>query len=47
MRLQDIIMREAPSAYIFQSDGAVHRQRSLEGDEELQQTSSNNAVAPI
>ena len=45
MRLQDIIMREAPSAYIFESDGAVHRQRSLEGDEELQQTSSGNAVA--
>ena len=27
MRLQDIIMREAPSAYIFDSDGAVHRNR--------------------
>ena len=33
MRLQDIIMREAPSAYIFESDGTVHRQRSLEGDD--------------
>src|SRR6266542_370842 len=32
MRLQDIIMREAPSAYIFESDGAVHRRRYLEGD---------------
>lgn len=32
MRLQDIIMREAPSAYIFASDGTVKRQRSL-GDE--------------
>jgi NADH-quinone oxidoreductase subunit B len=38
MRLQDIIMREAPSAYIFESDGTVHRQRSLETDDELQQT---------
>jgi NADH-quinone oxidoreductase subunit B len=34
MRLQDIIMREAPSAYIFDSDGTVHRQRQLEGDNE-------------
>jgi NADH-quinone oxidoreductase subunit B len=33
MRLQDIIMKEAPSAYIFASDGTVHRQRHLEGDE--------------
>jgi NADH-quinone oxidoreductase subunit B len=36
MRLQDIIMREAPSAYIFESDGAVHRQRYLEGDDEVE-----------
>ncbi|MCA1600358.1 MAG: hypothetical protein LC776_01500, partial [Acidobacteria bacterium] len=35
MRLQDIIMRESPSAYIFESDGSVHRQRSLEGDDDL------------
>ena len=34
MRLQDIIMREAPSAYIFDSDGGVHRQRHLEGDDD-------------
>jgi NADH-quinone oxidoreductase subunit B len=34
MRLQDIIMKEAPSAYIFDSDGTVHRQRQLEGDGE-------------
>ena len=34
MRLQDIIMKEAPSAYIFDSDGTVHRQRHLEGDGE-------------
>jgi hypothetical protein len=33
MRLQDVIMREAPSAYIFESDGTVHRQRSFEPDE--------------
>ncbi len=34
MRLQDIIMREAPAAYIFESDGTVRRQRQLEGDDE-------------
>jgi NADH-quinone oxidoreductase subunit B len=33
MRLQDIIMREAPSAYIFDSDGAVHRQRQFEDEQ--------------
>ncbi|HEU4596782.1 MAG TPA: NADH-quinone oxidoreductase subunit B family protein [Pyrinomonadaceae bacterium] len=33
MCLQEIIMREAPSAYIFESDGTVRRQRQLEGDE--------------
>jgi NADH-quinone oxidoreductase subunit B len=33
MRLQDIIMREAPSAYIFESDGTVHRHRELDGDD--------------
>jgi hypothetical protein len=32
MRLQDIIMREAPSAYIFESDGTVHRRRQFEDD---------------
>jgi NADH-quinone oxidoreductase subunit B len=32
MRLQDIIMREAPSAYIFESDGTVHRHRQFEDD---------------
>jgi NADH:ubiquinone oxidoreductase subunit B-like Fe-S oxidoreductase len=30
MRLQDIIMREAPSAYIFESDGTVRRHRDLD-----------------
>src|SRR2546422_4535437 len=38
MRLQDIIMREAPSTYIFASDGTVHRRRSLEGDDDLPKT---------
>jgi hypothetical protein len=33
MRLQDIIMREAPSAYIFESDGTVHRKRQFEGED--------------
>ena len=41
MRLQDIIMREYPSAYIFESDGSVHRQRQLEGEDELQ------AISPL
>jgi NADH-quinone oxidoreductase subunit B len=34
MRLQDIIMRESPSAYIFDSDGTVHRHRSFDEDED-------------
>jgi NADH-quinone oxidoreductase subunit B len=34
MCLQEIISREAPAAYIFESDGTVHRQRRLEGDDE-------------
>ena len=34
MCLQEIIMREAPNAYIFESDGSVHRRRHLEGDDE-------------
>jgi hypothetical protein len=28
-------MREAPSAYIFDSDGTVHRHRELPGDDEV------------
>jgi hypothetical protein len=28
-------MREAPSAYIFESDGTVHRQQSLDDGEDL------------
>ena len=43
MRLQDIIMREAPSAYIFDSDGSVHRNRSF--DEEAD-TSKVNLAKP-
>jgi NADH-quinone oxidoreductase subunit B len=43
MCLQEIIMREAPSAYIFESDGNVHRRRSLEGDGE----ESPAEVAPL
>jgi hypothetical protein len=41
MRLQDIIMKEAPSAYIFESDGTVHRQRQLEGDLEADATAAS------
>jgi hypothetical protein len=33
MRLQDIIMREAPSSYIFESDGTARRLRSFENAE--------------
>jgi NADH-quinone oxidoreductase subunit B len=43
MCLQEIIMRESPSAYIFESDGAVYRRRHLEGDEE----ESPSDVAPL
>jgi hypothetical protein len=32
MRLQDIIMREAPSSYIFDSDGTARRQRTFDGE---------------
>ena len=34
MRLQDIIMREAPSSYIFDSDGTARRLRRFDGEEE-------------
>ena len=44
MRLQDIIMRESPSSYIFDSDGAVHRQRSFEGEDQLQIAQANEAA---
>jgi NADH-quinone oxidoreductase subunit B len=45
MRLQDIIMKEHPSAYIFESDGTVHRQRHLESDADLEEVSSLDAEA--
>src|ERR671919_1076233 len=38
MRLQDIITREAPAAYIFESDGTVRRQRQFDEDEEEAET---------
>ena len=40
---QEIIMREAPAAYIFESDGTVTRRRQLEGDDE----ESVAEVAPL
>jgi NADH-quinone oxidoreductase subunit B len=45
MRLQDIIMREAPSAYIFESDGTVHRQQSLDDNPEAEPVSESAAPA--
>ena len=50
MRLQDIIMREAPSAYIFESDGTVHRQQSLDDGEEVlleNNSETQSASAPV
>jgi NADH-quinone oxidoreductase subunit B len=44
MRLQDIIMREAPSTYIFESDGTVHRQRTFEGEDQMQIALANEAA---
>ncbi len=47
MRLQDIIMREAPSAYIFESDGTVRRQRSFDNDQyQLSQQNNESELAP-
>ena len=46
MRLQDIIMREAPSAYIFESDGTVRRRRSFDSDEpQIADSSKSEAAA--
>jgi NADH-quinone oxidoreductase subunit B len=45
MRLQDIIMREAPSAYIFESDGTVHRQQELGDPEDL--TADRQDAEPV
>jgi hypothetical protein len=44
MRLQDIIMRESPSSYIFDSDGTVHRQRRFDGEDQLQLAQANEAA---
>jgi NADH-quinone oxidoreductase subunit B len=44
MCLQEIIMREAPAAYIFESDGSVHRSRSLPEDDEEESLAD---VAPL
>ena len=38
-------MREAPSAYIFESDGTVRRRRQLEGDEDLEEISPTDREA--
>jgi hypothetical protein len=46
MRLQDIIKREAPSAYIFESDGTVHRRQSLDDANEFAPEPSGDA-APV
>jgi NADH-quinone oxidoreductase subunit B len=47
MRLQDIIMRESPSAYIFDSDRGVRRNRHLEGDDDpAAPESQEEEVAP-
>ena len=48
MRLQDIIMREAPSAYLFESDGSVHRNRQFEDEVEVSpQEAARLATAPL
>jgi NADH:ubiquinone oxidoreductase subunit B-like Fe-S oxidoreductase len=44
MRLQDIIMRESPSAYIFDSDGTVHRSHEIEESDELPSSSETETV---
>jgi NADH:ubiquinone oxidoreductase subunit B-like Fe-S oxidoreductase len=45
MCLQEVISREAPSAYIFESDGSVHRRRRLEGDEDVAEVAPLDAEA--
>jgi NADH-quinone oxidoreductase subunit B len=44
MRLQDIIMREAPSSYIFDSDGTARRQRTFEGEDQPQLSTANEVA---
>jgi hypothetical protein len=38
-------MREAPSAYIFESDGTVHRHRSFDSDDRLQLAAPSEKTA--
>jgi NADH-quinone oxidoreductase subunit B len=45
MCLQEIIMRESPNAYIFESDGSVHRRRYLP-EEDAEQESLTD-LAPL
>ena len=47
MRLQDIIMREAPSAYIFESDGTVHRHRQFDDEGEAAVSAPGKSAAVI
>jgi hypothetical protein len=47
MRLQDIIMREAPSAYIFESDGTVHRAQELSDGDEVPTNSTDQVPVTI
>ena len=47
MRLQDIIKREAPSAYIFESDGTVHRQQSFDDNPEANPVTESAAPAVV
>jgi NADH:ubiquinone oxidoreductase subunit B-like Fe-S oxidoreductase len=48
MRLQDIIMREAPSTYLFESDGSVHRNRQFDDEVEVSpQEAARLASAPL
>lgn len=45
MCLQDIISRESPAAYIFESDGTVRRHRRFDDEEELAELSPPDAEA--
>jgi hypothetical protein len=47
MRLQDIIMREAPSAYIFESDGSVRRQRSFDSTEPVEIAAADKSAEAV
>ena len=45
MCLQEIIMRESPNAYIFESDGSVHRRRYLPEEDDEQESLAD--LAPL